>query len=778
MDTTKHLLTVMCTAVGGGDHHQMTGDLRLGFGSVVQQVEKASAYLFAEVPPAHEVLRATGVWQKAFLMEVLIGERCLVVDRTLYCGFKPLSQDRFTYFFDADSDSLRQLYVQYAHAAAASAFPHGTGASSGIPFPFSLGMALPALSTLSSSPSVSSPSAVVNGHSLPRGGSSIPMSTTNGSLPSGVRRAGSIPASSSPAPTAMVTVDRNNGTSCNGNGDDAHRHHHHHHHHYRHPAAASGGGGVKEEEEEDTDDFYTFGKAVNLAGDDVSNASEEECFEQPPAKLFLLTEYCYFDPTVLKKRSIRCIPCKMSLSKMGWKQHMLSTFHLDKKAKFNARGQTPQQSGELVYRSARGVLTCLACAVLLPPQDFDKHVGGPMHTKKRREWAMLDHIERWSDILSKKPRYSTATPLSPAPPPPAASSTSSSRNTSSSSGGNNATLVLANAAAAHPGVAACDQPRASALGPLSPVVGGGAGDRPSVAEMAPDSEGPGLGELFFVECYPMTPVTGYTQWVALHSTRNWDARNFEVLITTRGKQERLVVEPLSWKTTTQRGFLFNLAVKFERTYGPDPVPLCLVIRDPSAASAASAPASGMAGGGAEQEIQIPLGRAIVCSNSSQRLKRLQQLSEESALTETEQRVIPHYTQCALVHKGREHRYRVKPLPTIAATTTAATPVVHTPAGAIAHAAAARATSSSALMPTTATIVAAALAASAPHLSTIGRPVPLPVLSSSSPAVVTSTPSSSSSSSSSPLMHSSPMMTSPLLQRRSPPTPSFAPPSKT
>jgi hypothetical protein len=29
------------------------------------------------------------------------------------------------------------------------------------------------------------------------------------------------------------------------------------------------------EEEEDTDDFYTFGRAVNLAaGDDVSNASE------------------------------------------------------------------------------------------------------------------------------------------------------------------------------------------------------------------------------------------------------------------------------------------------------------------------------------------------------------------------------------------------------------------------------------------------------------------------------------------------------------------------
>ena len=40
-----------------------------------------------------------------------------------------------------------------------------------------------------------------------------------------------------------------------------------------------------------------------------------------------------------------------------------------------------------------------------------------------------------------------------------------------------------------------------------------------------------------------------------------------------------MVEPLSWKTTTARGFLFNLAVKFERTYGPDPVQLCLVIRD-------------------------------------------------------------------------------------------------------------------------------------------------------------------------------------------------------
>ncbi len=121
-----------------------------------------------------------------------------------------------------------------------------------------------------------------------------------------------------------------------------------------------------------------------------------ESFEQPPAKLFLLTEYCYFDPTVLKKRSIRCIPCKMSLSKMvltthtrtrtrtrhdtthnartltlsgacrqGWKQHMLSTVHVEKKAKFNARGQSPQQTAELVYRSAGGGLTCLACAVLL-----------------------------------------------------------------------------------------------------------------------------------------------------------------------------------------------------------------------------------------------------------------------------------------------------------------------------------------------------------------------------------------------------------------------------
>jgi hypothetical protein len=92
---------------------------------------------------------------------------------------------------------------------------------------------------------------------------------------------------------------------------------------------------------------------------------------------------------------------------------MLSTLHVEKKAKFNARGQTSQQSSELVYRSARGVLTCLACAVLLPPEDFDKHVVGAQHAKKRREWAMLDQIERWSDILSKKPRYSTATPLSP-----------------------------------------------------------------------------------------------------------------------------------------------------------------------------------------------------------------------------------------------------------------------------------------------------------------------------------------------------------------------------
>jgi hypothetical protein len=51
--------------------------------------------------------------------------------------------------------------------------------------------------------------------------------------------------------------------------------------------------------------------------------------------------------------------------------------------------------------------------------------------------------------------------------------------------------------------------------------------------MRATQEGPELAELFYVECYPMTPVTGYTQWVALHSTRNWDARNFEVLITSR-----------------------------------------------------------------------------------------------------------------------------------------------------------------------------------------------------------------------------------------------------
>jgi hypothetical protein len=188
---------------------------------------------------------------------------------------------------------------------------------------------------------------------------------------------------------------------------------------------------------------------------------------------------------------------------------MLSTVHVEKKAKFNARGQSPQQTAELVYRSAGGGLTCLACAVLLPPGDYDRHVAGAMHAKKRKEWAMLDHIERWSDILSKKPRYSTATPLSPALTGPALVS---SPTTLSSAPG-----VGSSGAAAAAGSAA-ELQRST----------------PAAAEGQLEQAGSEqLAELFYVECYPMTPVTGYTQWVALHSTRNWDARNFEVLITSR-----------------------------------------------------------------------------------------------------------------------------------------------------------------------------------------------------------------------------------------------------
>jgi hypothetical protein len=216
----------------------------------------------------------------------------------------------------------------------------------------------------------------------------------------------------------------------------------------------------------------------------------------------------------------------------------------------------------------------------------------------------------------------------------------------------------------------------------------------------------------------------------------------------RGKQDRLVVEPLSWKTTTARGFLFNLAVKFERTYGPDPVQLCLVIRDTMVRARAVdvrvcavwrvlllTSRQGASAQGHEQEIQIPLGRAIVCSNSSQRLKRLQQLGEESALTDTEQRVIPHYTQCALVHKGREHRYRVKPLSTVLAAAVTATTTAAT-----ASAATARAPSPTgqAPLPTTAQRVVATalspLAASSPAN-----------LTSSLPALAAPTSSSSSSS---------------------------------
>jgi hypothetical protein len=110
MDNTKHLLTVMCTSArdndaagktGSGAAAALPGDLRLGFGAVVQPVEKASAYWFAEVPSAYEVLRATGLWQRGFLMEILCQERHLVVDRTLYCGYKRVCQDKFTFYFDS-----------------------------------------------------------------------------------------------------------------------------------------------------------------------------------------------------------------------------------------------------------------------------------------------------------------------------------------------------------------------------------------------------------------------------------------------------------------------------------------------------------------------------------------------------------------------------------------------------------------------------------------------------------------------------------------------------
>lgn len=53
-----------------------------------------------------------------------------------------------------------------------------------------------------------------------------------------------------------------------------------------------------------------------------------------------------------------------------------------------------------------------------------------------------------------------------------------------------------------------------------------------------------------------------------------------LLCRNRGRVDRVLVEPLSWKTTTPRGYLFNLAVKFERTYGPEPVVLSLLIGDP------------------------------------------------------------------------------------------------------------------------------------------------------------------------------------------------------
>lgn len=719
-DTTKHLLTVMCATAGGDATKAAPGwasELRLGFGAVVQPVEKASAYWFAEVPSVYEVLSATGLWQRAFLMEVLCQERHLVVDRTLYCGYKRVSQDKFTFYFDSDSETLRQLYAHATAATAATAGPaspasfpfasggvSGSGGSSGIPFRFSPGMSLPA------------PAAATGASGGPRSYATSPVvmtsSTSNGSTGTGHHHLStSSPASSSSASSVstlssgrhhasiprttshpalaslaadgprLVTVDRRHSSS------ESEQHNH------------GAGCCVKEEDEEsdgDGDDGFYQLRAAN-ANDDCST-EEGESFEQPPAKLFLLTEYCYFDPTVLKKRSIRCIPCKMSLSKMGWKQHMLSTVHVEKKAKFNARGQSPQQTAELVYRSAGGGLTCLACAVLLPPGDFDRHVAGAMHAKKRKEWAMLDHIERWSDILSKKPRYSTATPLSPTLTGPAL--VSSPTTTISSSVGSSGANAAAELQRSTP---------AAAEGQL---------------EQAGSEQ---LAELFYVECYPMTPVTGYTQWVALHSTRNWDARNFEVLITSRGKQDRLVVEPLSWKTTTARGFLFNLAVKFERTYGPDPVQLCLVIRDTMGASAQ----------GHEQEIQIPLGRAIVCSNSSQRLKRLQQLGEESALTDTEQRVIPHYTQCALVHKGREHRYRVKPLSTVLAAAVTATTIASAATAAVARA---PSPTSQAPLPTTAQRVVATalkpLAASSPANMT-----------SSLPALAAAPPSSSSSSSS-------------------------------
>lgn len=107
--------------------------------------------------------------------------------------------------------------------------------------------------------------------------------------------------------------------------------------------------------------------------------------------------------------------CRLCLNALvkGWKQHILSPFHIEERGKFDARGQMYEQINELIYRSAKGVFVCLACAQLLPPQDFDKHVSGMIHIKKRKEWDMLDHIERWSDIISKKPRYNSVTPLNP-----------------------------------------------------------------------------------------------------------------------------------------------------------------------------------------------------------------------------------------------------------------------------------------------------------------------------------------------------------------------------
>lgn len=98
MDGTKHLLKVL---VANGSSEASTSDLRLAFGSVVQQVERASAYNFVEVPSAIDILRATGVWQRQFLMEVLFHERCFTIERTLYCGYKRQCQDKFIYYFDA-----------------------------------------------------------------------------------------------------------------------------------------------------------------------------------------------------------------------------------------------------------------------------------------------------------------------------------------------------------------------------------------------------------------------------------------------------------------------------------------------------------------------------------------------------------------------------------------------------------------------------------------------------------------------------------------------------